>query len=134
MGIVAASGIRPAITATSLAVGVVALHVGAAVFFSSHNPYTSTVFPPCPILAVTGWQCPGCGGTRAAYSLLHGDLATAVRMNPLVVACYPVGALMIGMIASSKNPRISRIFTWSAVGILAVATIYVGIIRNVLGH
>jgi hypothetical protein len=44
---------------------------------------------PCPFLALTGWQCPLCGGTRMGAALLHGDLAGAYAFNPgllLVVA------------------------------------------------
>lgn len=32
----------------------------------------------------TGLYCPGCGMTRAAHALVHGDLAQAVAMNPLL--------------------------------------------------
>jgi hypothetical protein len=34
---------------------------------------------------LTGWNCPGCGGTRAAYQLLHGHLVLALRDNALFV-------------------------------------------------
>lgn len=27
---------------------------------------------PCPLLALTGWRCPFCGGTRLGAALLHG--------------------------------------------------------------
>lgn len=38
----------------------------------------------CPFQAVTGWDCPLCGGTRLGGALLHGDLAAAFAWNPLV--------------------------------------------------
>ena len=41
--------------------------------------------PDCPFRAVTGWHCPGCGSTRAAYLLLHGDIAGAMAMHALVL-------------------------------------------------
>jgi hypothetical protein len=37
----------------------------------------------CPFHAATGLYCPGCGSTRAAWLLLHGDLAGAVAHNLL---------------------------------------------------
>jgi hypothetical protein len=116
--------------------GVVALHAGAAVFFASHDPYNTTVFPPCPVLALTGWQCPGCGGTRAAYSLFHGDVAMAMRMNPLVVAGYAIGALLVGTVGSDwlGRPRLSAAFSRVAIALVAVAGVYVTIIRNLLPH
>lgn len=41
--------------------------------------------PACRFHELTGWHCPGCGGTRALRSLLHGDVIAALRMNALVV-------------------------------------------------
>jgi Protein of unknown function (DUF2752) len=117
---------------TSCAVGVVALHIGAGVFFASHDPYQSAIFAQCPILALTGWECPGCGGTRAMYSLLHGDLEAAFRMNPLVLACYPTGALLLAAIAARSRPRASRILLWSTNALFVIALLYVGVVRNLL--
>lgn len=38
--------------------------------------------------------CPGCGLTRAATALLHGDLATATHMHPLAVLVVPACAVL----------------------------------------
>lgn len=53
-----------------------------------------TLLPPCPIHALTGLFCPGCGSTRALHALLHGDVVQAIAMNPLLVVAIPVLALM----------------------------------------
>lgn len=45
-------------------------------------------YPRCWLHELTGLQCPGCGGLRAVHRLLHGQLAAAWRLNPLV---YVVG-------------------------------------------
>ncbi|HSJ60107.1 MAG TPA: DUF2752 domain-containing protein [Jiangellaceae bacterium] len=45
---------------------------------------------PCPLLELTGMACPFCGGTRAAYALAHGDVATAAGHNAVVVSAVPV--------------------------------------------
>jgi hypothetical protein len=45
---------------------------------------------PCAFRAVTGWNCPFCGGTRMGAALLHGDLAAAYAANPLVLAAVAV--------------------------------------------
>lgn len=51
--------------------------------------------PPCPIHALSGLYCPGCGATRALHALAHADVATALAMNPLLVVALPVLALML---------------------------------------
>lgn len=38
---------------------------------------------PCLFLKLTGFQCPGCGNTRAALALLRLDVAAAFGYNPL---------------------------------------------------
>jgi hypothetical protein len=50
--------------------------------------------PPCPLRALTGIYCPGCGSTRALFDLLHGDVAGALAMNPLLVVLLPLLLLM----------------------------------------
>jgi hypothetical protein len=115
-------------------VGVVGAHVAAAVYFASHDPYTTQLFAPCPILTLTGWQCPGCGSTRALYSLLHGDLAQAFAMNPLFIACYASGLLLIAMYAAERSRRfaLAKALNWLAVATVVVATAYTGLVRNLL--
>ena len=45
----------------------------------------AAVFPTCPFRALTGLDCPGCGGTRAVYALLQGDLPLALDHNAFAV-------------------------------------------------
>jgi hypothetical protein len=56
---------------------------GAVLFF--FNPGTHGFYPVCLFHKLTGWNCPGCGGTRAAYQLLHGHLLPALRDNALFI-------------------------------------------------
>lgn len=55
--------------------------------------------PPCPVLALTGLFCPGCGSTRAMHALLHGDVARAWAMNPLMLVSIP----LLGLMAASRT-------------------------------
>lgn len=48
----------------------------------------------CPFLAVTGWQCPLCGGTRMGSALLQGDLPAAAAANPVALVAVTVLALV----------------------------------------
>ena len=57
---------------------------GAAVIFF-FNPATHGFYPVCQFHRLTGLNCPGCGGTRALYALLHGEFFTALRDNALFV-------------------------------------------------
>ena len=43
-----------------------------------------TKVPPCPLHAYTGYYCPGCGGTRATFALLHGHLIRSFVLHPFV--------------------------------------------------
>ena len=62
---------------------VTALGVAATVYF--FNPSIHSFYPACQFHRLTGLNCPGCGGTRALYALLHGELSTALRDNALLV-------------------------------------------------
>lgn len=40
---------------------------------------------PCSIYRLTGWYCPGCGGTRACKALLRGEFLTSLYYHPAVL-------------------------------------------------
>ncbi|MEO7478123.1 MAG: DUF2752 domain-containing protein [Lysobacteraceae bacterium] len=89
------------LTLVALATGA----VGAIATLRHLSPYaTHSVLPPCPLHALTGIYCPGCGATRALYSLLQGDLPRAMTMNPLLLIALPFVALMVLHIAGWR-PR-----------------------------
>lgn len=48
------------------------------------NPNVSRSYGVCPFKALTGWDCPFCGGLRGTYALLHGDVVTALDRNVLL--------------------------------------------------
>lgn len=41
--------------------------------------------PACAFRQLTGLNCPGCGGTRAFFALVHGDLLRSLHYNPLTL-------------------------------------------------
>lgn len=54
---------------------------------------------PCPLRLTTGLDCPGCGATRMAAALLHGDLGSALQYNaPVLVGGLVVGYLWIAWV------------------------------------
>ena len=46
----------------------------------------------CPMVAFTGFPCPGCGLTRAGLLALSLDFPGAWKMNPFI---FPIGALIL---------------------------------------
>lgn len=42
------------------------------------------LFPPCMLYTLTGWYCPGCGGTRAMNYLVHGRVIISFLYYPFV--------------------------------------------------
>lgn len=53
-------------------------------------PEKNAFYPQCFFRQATGWDCPGCGGLRAAHQLLHGNFSAAWHLNPLAVLLVPL--------------------------------------------
>ena len=97
---------------------------------------------PCPFRAITGWQCPLCGGTRMGAALLEGHVSEAFRFNPLaliavgVVAGLTAGWTLQALGAPRVRPaeavitRLRRVpqHAWWAIGIVT-AVVYT-VLRN----
>lgn len=45
--------------------------------------------PTCLVKLTTGFDCPGCGGTRAFYYALHGNIPAAARHHAVFVFALP---------------------------------------------
>ena len=78
--------------AIALTILMVIVALFAAIYFLYDPSSGDIFFPKCPFFMLTGYQCPGCGSQRAIHSLLHGNVAEAIRYNALVV---PALALII---------------------------------------
>jgi hypothetical protein len=76
----------------SAPVAIAACFAGAAgwVWVSDPTDSTATDLPTCLVKLTTGLDCPGCGGTRAFYYLLHGNVPQAVRHHAIAVLAAPV--------------------------------------------
>jgi hypothetical protein len=66
------------------AVAGAAAGAGGLAWLATHDPNTPGHYPACFLLSTTGYYCPACGGTRATYDLLHGDVAGAFARHPVV--------------------------------------------------
>jgi len=91
---------------------------GAVVYF--FNPSTHGFYPICLFHKLTGWNCPGCGGTRSVYALLHGNVALALKDNALFVVLL-AAAVARGIWIAAKTIRRQPVGTFVPVGVLWVA-------------
>ena len=71
------------------------LTVAGLAYVGIVDPSRPNLLPGCAFNALTGLDCPGCGGTRAVHSLLRGDVVAAVNHNVLVVVTLVVAAVWL---------------------------------------
>jgi len=92
-------------------------------------PEQYSFYPRCPVLALTGWQCPGCGMTRALAALLHGHFAEALRWNPLVLLV--VAAFLAWVVTACLGRRTAwpKLPDFALVGMLVASAAFM-IVRN----
>jgi hypothetical protein len=93
-----------------------------------------TLFPPCPLHAITGLYCPGCGTLRALHQLLHGNLWAAFRLNPLMVCSLPLVAYwclseLMREVSGWRRPRLFLPAAW--IWVLLGVIVLFGIVRNI---
>jgi len=81
----------------------------------------------CPFHAVTGFWCPGCGGTRAAEALLNLDFQTAFRMNSLLMISPLLAGLGIYLDKKKSNLVIPYLV------LVAILVLLFTVLRNIPG-
>jgi len=134
---VTAAGVAPRSTSrlralrAPLLVG--AAGAAAAALLHVRDPNVSGSYGYCPFALLTGLDCPGCGGLRAAHALTDLDLAAATSSNVLAVALAAV--LVVAWIAwiprRLRDPRARMIVLSSRVGftLLGIALVFT-VVRN----
>ncbi len=111
--------------------------VGALGYLFAVNPNEPGHYPLCPTKALFGIDCPGCGCTRAMYSLIHGDVAGAANHNLLLLLFVPFALVLwvrwVMRAWRGVTPAVSmRTFRMRnrAMIIVLVAILAFGVIRN----
>lgn len=104
--------------------------------FFRFNPTEYRFFPRCVFHAVSGWDCPGCGGQRALHHLLHGQFDAALRANALFIFMLPVAGWFLGcrlgqQLTGRKPPTLFAHHRWP--WLLCGLVITFGIVRNLPG-
>jgi nitrogen fixation/metabolism regulation signal transduction histidine kinase len=107
-----------------------ALGVGAVLFF--FNPSAYVFYPTCQFHVLTGLYCPGCGGTRAVYQLLHGRVLLALKDNALFVLTLPVLAVWGArfVVQKLRNQQTAFRLRPKIVWLLLVVALVFTVLRN----
>ena len=111
----------------------VAVFTAGSGFVAYFDPSTMHFFPVCPLFALTGFACPGCGLTRGFHALFHGDWLTAIDFNALipvwvVIFGYVFISLMLLAVRGKGQPMwpTSPKFLWAFMIVLLIF----GVLRN----
>ena len=83
---------------------------------------------PCIINKITGLYCPGCGATRAIYSLLELKFYQAFRYNILIVIFLPFGMAFLFYKYVLKGKKQIPNYIWFFIVIIVVLF---GVLRNI---
>ncbi|AMO61603.1 Protein of uncharacterised function (DUF2752) [Mycolicibacterium phlei] len=112
------------------ALGAGAALAGALTYIGIADPHRpGSLFPPCPFRALTGLNCPGCGGLRMTHDLLHGDLAAAVTDNVYLLVGLPLLLGWLLLRARQGKPPMNI----AAVTVILVSALTWTIVRNLPG-
>jgi disulfide bond formation protein DsbB len=94
------------------------------------TPGHGSLLPPCPLHALTGFFCPGCGTTRALYYLVHGHPLKALAENALSMSLLPFILSDLGATITRRWPTLgSRLRPWSMWVLIAVVILF-AVLRN----
>lgn len=106
----------------------------ALVVLFRFNPSRYNFYPRCTLYVTTGIYCPGCGSQRALYHLVHGELATALRCNALLVLSLPFAAFFCARYAmrwAANKPLPPFIVRPAWIILISVVVVLFTILRNI---
>lgn len=107
---------------------------GLLFLYHSFNP-ASHFFLPCPLYYMTDLYCAGCGSQRALHHLMHFDVITAFRYNPLLVLTLPLliyalGVQYINFVTGSKH-RVKLFYSNIFIIVYFGVAILYSVLRNI---
>jgi len=108
------------------------LSAGLAVVYH-FPPAEHSFYPRCPFYACTHLLCPGCGGTRALYELLHLNLSGALHYNALLTVLAPFAAVWFswGYIQAVRYGRFPAVPWPRTIAVcLGLISILFAVVRN----
>ncbi len=112
----------PAAVAGAGVLAVVAVHL--------RDPHVEGSWGICPVYALTGVYCPGCGGMRAVHNLTEGQVLDSLHSNLIALPLLMLFAVWVGDWAirawrgkPMRHFGINALTMWSIFGFLAVFTV-----------
>lgn len=98
------------------------------------NPSTEKFFPACPLLAMTGYACSGCGLTRGFHHLFHGNFLEALSFNlliPVYVALFLYMIFYLLSVVFRGRGFGFRIATPVTLAVFLAVALLFGVVRNI---
>jgi hypothetical protein len=104
----------------NLLVSAILLAVAGGWVLYTFPPTTTPFYPQCAFKLATGFDCPGCGSTRALHALVHGRFGEAFRFNPMLFAMMIVAGCGVPSMLRGETPRFlyAPWFGWGSVAVL----------------
>ncbi|MBF6545846.1 DUF2752 domain-containing protein [Nocardia brasiliensis] len=104
--------------------------VGLGALLHVRDPHVEGSYGVCPVYALTGYWCPGCGGMRAIHNLTDGNLLDSLHSNLLAIPLVLAFALWVGDWARQawrgqkmRLPSINRVTMWTFFALLTAYTV-----------
>lgn len=115
--------------------GVGGLVAAAGGYLAVVDPNQPGHYPGCPVRAVTGLYCPGCGGLRAMHDLARGQLEAALSSNLAVVLAVPAVIFLWAIWSRNRllgRPAGVRVPGW-VLCVIVLFLVAFGVLRNLSG-
>lgn len=106
--------------------------LAAAALLYFHNPEENSYAPKCLLYSTTGIKCPGCGGQRAVYHLLHGHLVEAIRYNFFLCLFFPYLSLVCAAVYS-ETEALKKTYSRKALFLYMALYFLWWLVRNLFG-
>ncbi len=122
-----------------LMIGIAVLYLIISKVFDFH---ITSIMPPCALHVLTGYYCPGCGGTRAFLALMRGQVIRSLYLHPFVIYAAVVGGWFmisqtIEKISHKKlciGMHYRNIYLWLALVIIAINCVVKNLVLAIGGY
>lgn len=105
----------------------------AVVLYYAVNPAESCFAPKCLFKIITGYDCPSCGIQRAFHAILHGEIKSAIKLNPFLFLLLPylLAVVYVSIFKNVLSKKLRR-YTHHHITILLYLCLYLAwwIFRN----